>query len=69
MELGLRVGGFEVGDWAGNRFGVLIDVETLVDCMGDGLDFSTEVPLDVVQVESVIPVDKVDSQAKVAVSP
>lgn len=67
--MSLRVGGFEVGDWAWNRFRVIVDVETLVDCMGDGLDFSTEVPLDVVQVESVIPVNKVDSQAKVAVSP
>lgn len=55
-------------DGAGNRFGVFVDVETLVNGLGNGLDLGAQVPLNVVQVESVIPIDQVNSQTKVAVS-
>ena len=58
----------EVRDWPRDALGVLIDIEALVDSLGNGLDFRAKVPLDIVQVEAIIPVDQVDGQTKMAVA-
>lgn len=52
------------GAWDGLR--VFVDVETLVDSRRDGLDFNTQVLLNVVEVETVVPVDEVDGEAEMA---
>ena len=58
---------FSKVDWPGNRLGVVIDVEALVNGGRDCLNLGTQVPLNVVKVESVLPVDQVDSQTKMAI--
>lgn len=68
MGLLLVVGHLEVRDRARDGLWVLVNVEALVNRLRNGLDFGTEVSLDIVQVESVIPVDQVNSQTKVAIT-
>lgn len=60
--------GRQARNGAGNALGVLIDVQALVNASGDGLDLGTEIALNVVEVETILPVDQVDSQTKVAVA-
>ena len=57
-----------VGNGARNVLGRIIDVELLVNVLGDGLDFSAQLLLDLVQVESILPVDQIDSQTQVTES-
>lgn len=57
----------EVRYGARNALRVLIDVEAFIDRLWDRLDFRTEISLDIVQVESVIPVNQVDCQTKMAI--
>lgn len=52
--------------WDGLR--VLVNVEALVNASRDRLDFDTQILLNVVEVEAVIPADKVDGEAQVAVA-
>lgn len=54
-----------VGNGARNIFGRIIDVELLVDVLGDRLNLSSQLLLDLVQVETVFPVDQVNSETKV----
>lgn len=58
----------EVGDGSRNRLRVLVNVEGLVDAGGDGLNLSTQIPFNVVEVETVVPVNQVNSQTQVAVT-
>ena len=51
----------------GNVVGVLIHVETAIDGLWYRLDFGAKIPLDVVKVETIVPVDQVNSQTKMAV--
>lgn len=53
---------------AWNRVRVFINIEALVDLLGDGLNFNAQILFDVVQVEAVIPANQVDGQTKVAVA-
>jgi len=68
LLLGRLVARAEVRDGARNRLGVFVDVETLVNILGDSLDLRAKVALDVVEVEAVVPVDEVDSQSKMAIA-
>lgn len=47
----------EAGDGSRNGVGVLVDVKALINVRGDGQDFSTQIPFDVIEVEAVFPVD------------
>lgn len=58
----------EVRDRPRDGFGVLVDIETLVNTRRDWLDFSPQVSFDIVKIESVVPVDQVDSQTKMAIT-
>lgn len=54
-----------VGDRAWDVFRRVVDVEFLINVLGDGLDFGAQFLLNLVQIESVLPVDEIDSEAKV----
>lgn len=58
----------EVGNGSRDGFRVLVNVETLIDVGGDGHDLCAEIPLDVVEVETVLPVDQINSKTKVAIT-
>ena len=58
----------EAGDGARDGLRVVINVETLVDGLRNGLDLGAKVAFDVVQVKPVIPVDQVDSQTQMTVA-
>ena len=66
--LRISLGHLEVRDGARDALWILVDVETLVDCRRDGLDFGAEVSFDVVQVESIVPIDQVDGKTKMSIS-
>ena len=51
----------------GNVVGVLIHVQTAINGLWYRLDFGAKIPLDVVKVETIVPVDQVNSQTKMAV--
>ena len=51
-----------------DRLGVLVHIEALVDGLRNGLNLSTKVALNVIEVESVIPVDQVNSKTKMAIA-
>lgn len=53
---------------ARNGVWVLIDVQTLVNSLRDGLDFDAQILLNVVEVEAVVPIDEVDGEAEMAVT-
>ena len=53
------------GDGARNVLGGVVDVQTLVDVLRNGLDLSAQLLLDSVEVEAVLPVDQVDSETQV----
>ena len=55
-------------DGARNVFGVVINVKGLVDSSRDGLNFSTKIALDIVQVETIVPVDQVNSKTQVTIA-
>jgi len=57
----------EVRDGPRDGLGILVHIKALVDGMRNRLNLSAQVALDVVQVEAIVPVDQVDSQAKVSV--
>lgn len=59
---------FEIGDGTRDSLGILVDVERLVDAGRNGLNLGAKVLLDIVQIEAVVPVDEIDSEAEVAVS-
>ena len=63
----LRSHRLEVGDRARNILWVLVDIQALIDRLRDGLNLGAQVPLDVVQVEAIFPVDQIDGQAKMTV--
>lgn len=67
LRRGLR-GSLKVGNRARDGLGVLVYVEALVDARRDCLDFSAKISLNVVQVESIIPVDQVNGQTQVTVT-
>ena len=48
------------GDRTRNVLGSVVDVQTLVDVLRNGLDLSAQLLLDSVEVEAVLPVDQVD---------
>lgn len=52
-----RVVSWKIRDGSRDRFGVLVNVEALVDTCGDGLDFGAQIALNVVEVEAIVPVD------------
>lgn len=54
-----------VGDRSGDVLGRVVNIKLLVDILGDGLNFSSQLLLDLVQVETVFPIDQVNSQTKV----
>ena len=58
----------EVGDRPRDGVGVFVYVEALVDGMGDRLDLGPQISLNIVEVETVFPVDQVNSKTQVAVS-
>lgn len=58
-----------IGDGTRNVLGRIVDVELFVDVLGNGLDLSAELLFDLVQVESILPVDKVDGETKVSETP
>jgi hypothetical protein len=58
----------EVRNGSRNRLGVFVDIETLVDAGGDGVNLGAKISFDVVKVEAVVPVDQVNSQTKVAIT-
>lgn len=60
--------GRQVGNGARNVLGILVNVEALVDAGGNRLNLSSKIPLNVVEVEAVFPVDEVDGKTKVTVS-
>lgn len=60
--------GFEVGNGPRDRLGILVNVKALVDGLGNRLDLGAEIPLNVVQVEAVLPADQIDGQSEVAVT-
>lgn len=53
------------GDGTRNVLGGVVDVQTLVNVLGNGLDLSAQLLLDSVEVEAVLPVDQVDSETQV----
>lgn len=60
--------GRQVGNGARDALGILVNVEALVDASGNRLNLSSKIPLNVVEVEAVFPVDEVDGKTKVTVS-
>lgn len=52
------------GSWNGIRR--LVDIELLVDRLGNRLDFCAELLLNLVEIEAVIPVDEVDGQTQMS---
>lgn len=54
-----------VRDRAGDVLRRIIDVKLLVNVLGDGLDFSAQLLLNLIQVEAVLPVDQVNSETQV----
>lgn len=68
LSLLLVIGHLEVRDGPGNILRVLVNIEALVNRLGNGLDFRAEVTLNIVEVEAIIPVDQIDGQAKVAIA-
>jgi len=57
-----------VGDWARDTLGRIVYIKILINCCWDGLDFGSQLLLDVVKIEAVVPVDQVDSQTKMSKS-
>lgn len=62
----LRLPDGSVGDGTRYSIGVLIDIELLLDDRGNRLNLSTQLLLDAIQVEAIIPVDEVDSQTQMS---
>jgi hypothetical protein len=58
----------EVRNGSRNRLGVFVDIETLVDAGGDGVNLGAKISFDVVKVEAVVPVNQVNSQTKMAIT-
>lgn len=54
-----------VGDRTGDGIRGVVDIEALIDGLRNRLDLSSELLLDAVEVESVLPIDQVDSQTEV----
>lgn len=52
----------------GDALRILVNVEALVDTSGDGLDLGTEIALNVVEIEAILPVDQVNGKTKVTVA-
>ena len=67
LNLALRAW-LRVGDRTRNRIGRVVNVEVLLNDLGDGLDLSTKLLLYPVQIEPVFPVDQVDGQTQVSES-
>lgn len=68
VVLGLRtlnLLGSRVGDGTWNALRGVVNVKALVNGLGDGLDLGAQLLLDAIEVETVVPVDQVDSQTKV----
>lgn len=63
-DLGLR----RTGDRTWDILGGVINIELFVNVLRNGLNFSAEFLLNLVQVEPIFPVDEVDSQAQVSES-
>lgn len=57
-----------VRNWPWNGLWRIINIELLVDSLWYWVDLSSKLLFDLVEVETVIPVDQVDSQAKMAES-
>ena len=53
-----------VCNWARDILGRVIDVELLVDILRNRLDFGAQFLLNLVQVETVVPIDEVDREAQ-----
>jgi hypothetical protein len=51
-----------------NTLGAFIDVEVLVDGLWDGLNLSPQFLLDLVEVESIVPIDEIDSKTEMTES-
>ena len=61
----LDLSGRRIWNGARNVLWGIVDVKTLVNGLRNGLDLSPELLLDAVKVESVLPVDQVNSETKV----
>lgn len=61
-EHGLR----RIRDGTRDILGRIVDVELLVDDLRDGLNLGTQLLLNLVQIETIFPVDQVDGQTQVA---
>jgi hypothetical protein len=59
----------EVGDRAGNVLRGIVDVELLVNVLRNRLDFSAEITLNVVKVETIIPIDEIYCETKMSETP
>ena len=62
----LTVGSEVVCCWAGNVFGRIVSIKLLVDGLWNGSNLGTELLLDFVKVEAVIPVDQVDRNSQMS---
>jgi len=60
--LASSVGLERTGDRARDVLGRVVNVELLVDVLRNGLDFSAEFLLNLVQIEPILPVDEVDGE-------
>ena len=52
--------------WARNAFGGIVSIELLVDGLWNGCNLGTELLLDSVEVESIIPIDQVDRHSQMS---
>jgi hypothetical protein len=53
-------------DGSGDRLGGIIDIELLLDGLRDRLDLGAQLGFDLVEVVTVVPIDEVDGQTKMA---
>lgn len=56
----------EIRYWSGNALRGVINIKILIDGLWDRLDLSTKVALDIVKIETIVPVDEVDGETEMS---